>query len=66
MRGRVLRAVSKLNYHPNFLARDLRAGLRKVIGVIIPDLRNPFLTGVVHGIEGELQRRGYTLILALR
>ena len=41
VRERVLKAVRKLDYHPNRLARDLRAGLRKVIGVIIPDLQNP-------------------------
>jgi LacI family transcriptional regulator len=62
-RQRVLRAVEQLNYHPNRLARDLRAGLRKVVGVVIPDLQNPFLTEVVQGIEGVLQRDGYTLTL---
>ena len=58
-----MEAVNRLNYHPNHLARDLRAGLRKVIGVIIPDLQNPFLTGVVRGVEDALQESGYTLIL---
>src|SRR5260370_41488192 len=41
VRERVLAAVRKLDYHPNRLARGLRAGLRKVIGGIIPDLQNP-------------------------
>lgn len=63
VRQRVLRAVNRLNYHPNRLARDLRAGLRKVIGVVIPDLQNPFHTGVVSGVESVLQRNGYTLVL---
>ena len=62
-RDRVLLAVRKLDYHPNRLARDLRAGLRKVIGVVIPDLQNPFLTGVVHGVEAVLYEAGYTLVL---
>ncbi len=62
-RDRVTRAVAKLNYHPNRLARGLRLGHRKVIGVIIPDLQNPFFTGVVHGAEAELYRAGYTLLL---
>ena len=60
---RVLQAVRKLDYSPNRLARGLRAGQRKVIGVIIPDLQNPFLTGVVHGIESVLYKAGYTLVL---
>lgn len=63
VRQRVIAAVNTLNYHPNHLARDLRAGLRKVIGVIIPDLQNPFLTGVVRGVEDVLQESGYSLIL---
>ncbi len=61
MRDRVSQTVARLNYHPNTLARGLRLGHRKVIGVIIPDLLNPFFTGVVHGVEAELYRAGYTL-----
>lgn len=63
VRERVARAIQKLDYHPNRLARELRVGKRKLIGVIIPDLQNPFLTGVVHGIESILYDAGYTLIL---
>ena len=61
VRDRVSRAVAKLDYHPNQLARGLRLGHRKVIGVIIPDLQNPFFTGVVHGVEAALYSAGYTL-----
>jgi DNA-binding LacI/PurR family transcriptional regulator len=63
VRNRVVRAVAKLDYHPNHLARGLRLGHRKVIGVIIPDLQNPFFTGVVHGVETALYSAGYTLQL---
>jgi DNA-binding LacI/PurR family transcriptional regulator len=34
------------------------------VGVVIPDLQNPFFTGVVRGIENVLQAAGYTLLLA--
>jgi DNA-binding LacI/PurR family transcriptional regulator len=63
VRAKVMKAVRKLDYHPNRLARSLREGRRKMIGVIIPDLQNPFLTGVVHGVEAVLYEAGYTLIL---
>jgi LacI family transcriptional regulator len=63
VRDRVLRAVAKLDYHPNRLARGLRAGQRKVIGVLIPDLQNPFFTGVVQGVEAVLYSAGFTLVL---
>src|SRR5213596_332904 len=52
VRERVKCAVAKLDYHPNRLARGLRVGHRKVVGLIIPDLQNPFFTEVVHGVEG--------------
>lgn len=63
LRDRVLKVVQKLNYQPNRMARGLRGGQRKMIGVIIPDLQNPFLTGVVHGVESVLYEAGYTLVL---
>jgi len=63
VRDRVTQAVAKLNYRPNRLARSLRLGHRKLIGVVIPDLQNPFFTGVVHGVEAELYNAGYTLLL---
>jgi LacI family transcriptional regulator len=63
VRQLVSEAAQDLSYQPNRLARDLRVGLRKVIGVVIPDLQNPFLTSVVHGIEAVLCRAGYSLQL---
>ncbi|MCX6923017.1 MAG: LacI family DNA-binding transcriptional regulator [Verrucomicrobia bacterium] len=63
VRDRVTRAVAKLDYHPNHLARGLRLGRRKVIGVIIPDLQNSFFTGVAYGVEQALYGAGYTLLL---
>jgi LacI family transcriptional regulator len=62
-REKVCEAVRKLNYHPNQLARGLRGGLRTVVGVIVPDLQNPFFPAVVHGVEKVLSEAGYTLIL---
>jgi DNA-binding LacI/PurR family transcriptional regulator len=63
VRDRVTRAVAKLDYHPNRLARGLRLGQRKVVGVIIPDLQNSFFTGVAYGVEQALYGAGYTLLL---
>ena len=63
VRDVVLQAIQELNYHPNRIARDLRSGMRKVIGVIIPDLQNPFLTEVVQGVETVLCQAGYSLVL---
>jgi len=63
VRERVFNAVRKLDYQPNRLARSLRVQHRKVVAVVIPDLQNPFFTGVVHGVENVLCEAGYTLLL---
>lgn len=62
-RNRVLQAVAKLNYRPNRAAQGLRLGRRKVIGLAIPDLQNPFFTAIVRGVESVLYSAGYMLLL---
>ena len=61
---RVWRAVNELDYRPNQVARNLRARATRTIGVVIPDIQNPFFTSVVRGIEDALQERQFTLLLA--
>lgn len=64
LRLRVEEAARALNYRPSRAARALRVGTSQAVGVVIPDLENPFFTAVVRGIEGVLQAAGYTLLLA--
>jgi LacI family transcriptional regulator len=59
----VQEAVRLLDYHPNRVARNLRVRATRTIGLIIPDIQNPFFTSVVRGIEDVLQGDGYTLLL---
>ncbi|MCU1527839.1 MAG: hypothetical protein JWP75_1602 [Frondihabitans sp.] len=61
---RIKRAAAELGYVPNVVARGLRTSLSMTIGVIIPDLTNPFFPPVIRGIENFLQPRGYTALLA--
>jgi LacI family transcriptional regulator len=61
---RVKRAARQLGYVPNVMARGLRTSLSMTIGVIIPDLTNPFFPPIIRGIESFLQPRGYTALLA--
>src|SRR3989442_14573278 len=63
LRRRVLKAVQKLNYHPNAMARSLRTKQTKTVGMIVPSITNPFFPSVVRGVEDVLNREGYTLIL---
>ncbi len=64
LRLRVQDAARALNYRPSRAARTLRVGTSQAVGVVIPDLENPFFTAVVRGIELVLQAAGYTLLLA--
>jgi DNA-binding LacI/PurR family transcriptional regulator len=61
---RVREAVRALGYQPNRVARSLRVRTTRSIGVIIPDIENPFFTRVVRGIEEVLQAAEYSLLLA--
>ena len=60
---RVSRAARELDYRPNRVARNLRVRATRTIGVVIPDILNPFFTSVVRGIEDVLQAEDYTLLL---
>jgi len=62
-RTRVLEAIADLNYRPNRLAANLRTQRTRVIGLIIPDIRNPFFMDVVRGIEDRAWSSGYTVVL---
>lgn len=64
VRARVLTAARELDYAPNRLARGLRVRRRQVMGLLLPDLQNPFFTGIVQGVESVLSEKGYTLLLA--
>ena len=62
-RARIGKAMEELNYQPNRIARNLRTRKAFTVGVILSDIRNPFFTSVVRGIEDVLHKSGYTLFL---
>lgn len=62
-RERVLQAIRELNYHPNNLARGLTTGKTGVIGLMIPDITNPFFPVLARGVEDAANARGYAVIL---
>jgi LacI family transcriptional regulator len=63
LRDRVETAIRKLNYRPNLLARGLAKQKTHTIGMIVPDIANPFFPMVVRGAEDAAQKRGYNLLL---
>jgi len=64
LKARVQAAVASLGYEPNLLARGLAKRQTKTIGMIVPDIANPFFPEVVRGAEDTVQTAGYTLLIA--
>lgn len=63
VRERVLQAMVDLGYRPNALARSLRRGETKTLGLILPDSANPFFAEIGHAIEAAAFSSGYSVIL---
>ena len=63
-RERVRRAADDLGYSPNRAARGLITGRTGNLGLIVPDLANPFFPGVVKGIQARAREVDYAVFLA--
>lgn len=59
---RVLKAVEELNYHPNEVARSLYKRESRLIGLLLPDITNPFFPQLARGVEDEIHQHGFRLI----
>ncbi len=64
VRQRVAEAVKKLNYRPNMVARQLRVRHLNAIGILLPDIANPFSTELVNGVKQVFDEAGYTTLIA--
>jgi len=63
-REQVLAAVAKLGFQPNLMARNIRVGgPDTTVGLVIPDLGNPFFGAVARSIEDTVRDRGLTLLM---
>jgi LacI family transcriptional regulator len=60
---RVLEAAKELNYRPNQLARGLRLKKTHTIGLIVPDISNPFFAHVARVIQKQAYQEGYSLLV---
>jgi DNA-binding LacI/PurR family transcriptional regulator len=61
-RERVMEAAETLGYRPNILARGLVRGRSYAIGVVVPDLTNPFYLDVVTGAQRVAAEAGYAVL----
>lgn len=62
-RKKVMEAIAELNYSPNEVARSLYKRESRLIGLLLPDITNPFFPQLARGVEDELSQAGYRLLL---
>jgi len=60
---RVMSAIAALGYHRNQTASQLRSNISRSIGLVIPDITNPFYPAVARGVEDCASREGYNVFL---
>jgi len=63
LKKRVDAAILKLSYRPNSLAQSLANERTRTLGVVVPDISNPFFPMLVRGAEDTAQKRGYSILL---
>ena len=64
-REKVLRAIEVLDYRPNSSARALKRGATHLLGVVVPDIENPFYAEFVGAIDAAAHSRDRSVLLAL-
>lgn len=60
---RVQGTIKDLGFVPNGFARHLRSGNSRTLGLIVPDVANPFFTEVARGVEDAASKRDYAVFL---
>ncbi|AEV95669.1 Ribose operon transcriptional regulator, LacI family [Pediococcus claussenii ATCC BAA-344] len=62
-RKKVRDAQNQLGYVPDFSAQNMVTKQSKTIGVLVPEIGNPFFSNLIQGIQSELALRGYALLI---
>lgn len=63
-RQHVREVIARLNYRPSRAARTLVTNQTMMIGVMVPDITNPYFSEIVQGIEDVVWESGYSVLLA--
>lgn len=62
-RQRVLKAIEQLDYRPSSIARGLATQRTGTLGLVVPDVANPFFADVARGAEQQAYSKGYNVLL---
>jgi len=63
-RLRIEAVAQELDYHPNSVARSLSTGRTYHLGLVVPDLENPFFASVAKGVQSYARQLGYSVFIA--
>lgn len=61
--ARIEKAIADLGYRPSLMARGLKLGRTRLIGLIIADISNPYSVNVLNGIEAACREKGFTPLI---
>jgi DNA-binding LacI/PurR family transcriptional regulator len=62
---RIRRAIEQTGYQPNIIAQSLRNGINPTVAVIVPDIYQPGITGIISGIDDGLSTSDYSLAMTM-
>ncbi|MBV4427310.1 LacI family DNA-binding transcriptional regulator [Clostridium tyrobutyricum] len=62
-RSKIIEISNELNYIPNGIARSLSTSRTETIGIILPDIVNPFFSEIARAIEDTAGKLNYNVIL---
>lgn len=63
VRARVREVSDRLGYRPNRSAQSVRTGRNTTLGLVLPDLRNPYYPALAQSVEHAARQAGYTVVL---
>lgn len=61
-RSRIARAAARLGYRPNAIAAAMTTGRTQTLGVVVPDIANPFFGELLAAVEHTAAERGYSVV----
>lgn len=62
--ARIDAAIAALDYRPNLLAKRLSTGKTEAVGLVTPEIREPFFAELASAFEDEADRHGYTVFMS--
>ena len=63
-REKIVRTAREMGYEPNQVARSLTSGRTDLIGLIVPDIANPFFPPIIKAVQARARARGKTVLIS--